>query len=64
MSLQLVDWAVDWPLVLPYFDGTVPAGFPSQAEDHLETPLDLHDFLIDHKAATFLSCAVPCREAP
>lgn len=42
----------NWPLVLPYFDGSVPAGFPSPAEDYLETPLDLHDFLIDNKAAT------------
>ena len=49
MSLQLVEWTTKWPLVLPYFDGSVPAGFPSPAEDYLETPLDLHDFLIDNK---------------
>jgi hypothetical protein len=24
MSLQLVDWAADWPQVLPYFDGLCP----------------------------------------
>jgi Zn/Cd-binding protein ZinT len=24
MSLQLVDWAADWQMVLPYFDGTLP----------------------------------------
>jgi hypothetical protein len=40
--------------MLPYFDGCVPAGFPSPAEDYLETPLDLADFLIENKAATFL----------
>jgi hypothetical protein len=32
MSLELVEWAVSWPLMLPYFEGSVPAGFPSPAE--------------------------------
>ena len=41
-------------MVLPYFDGPVPVGFPSPAEDYLEMPLDLHDFLIENKAAMFL----------
>jgi DNA polymerase V len=54
MTLSVVEWAIDWLLVLPYFDGSVPAGFPSPAEDYLETPLDLTDFLIDNRAATFL----------
>ncbi len=54
MSLELVEWAASWPLVLPYFDGSVPAGFPSPAEDYLETPLDLTEFLIENRAATFL----------
>ena len=54
MSLELVEWSATWPLVLPYFDGHVPAGFPSPAEDYLETPLDLTEFLIENKAATFL----------
>jgi DNA polymerase V len=55
MSLKMVEWAASWPLVLPYFDGCVPAGFPSPAEDYLESPLDLTEFLIDNKAATFLT---------
>lgn len=54
MSLEIVEWAASWPLVLPYFDGRVPAGFPSPAEDYLETELELTEFLIDNKAATFL----------
>ena len=30
MSLELVEWAASWPMVLPYFEGKVPAGFPVQ----------------------------------
>ena len=54
MSLELVEWAASWPLVLPYFDGKVPAGFPSPAEDYLETELDLTEYLVENKAATFM----------
>ncbi len=54
MSLELVEWAANWPMVLPYFDGRVPAGFPSPAEDYLETPFDLTEYLIENKAATFM----------
>ena len=54
MSLELVEWAASWPMVLPYFNGRVPAGFPSPAEDYLETPLDLTEYLIEIKAATFM----------
>jgi DNA polymerase V len=32
---------------------SVPAGFPSPAEDYVEGPLDLNDYLIKHPAATF-----------
>ncbi|WP_199312241.1 LexA family protein [Phormidium tenue] len=32
---------------------TVPAGFPSPAEDYAEGPLDLNRYLIHHPAATF-----------
>ena len=54
MSLIQVEWACDWPLILTYCDGSVPAGFPSPAEDYLETPLDLSEYLIENKAATFM----------
>jgi DNA polymerase V len=40
-------------LKLPLFGASVPAGFPSPADDHLESELDLNDYLIDHPAETF-----------
>ncbi|MCB0805174.1 MAG: translesion error-prone DNA polymerase V autoproteolytic subunit [Bacteroidales bacterium] len=36
------------------FSYRIPAGFPSPAEDFLEKRLDLNDYLIKNKAATFL----------
>lgn len=41
------------PLKLPLFSSCVPAGFPSPADDHLESELDLNELLIRHPAATF-----------
>lgn len=38
---------------LPLYEGTIPAGFPSPADDYLQTSLDLHELLIRHPAATF-----------
>ncbi len=38
---------------LPLFDGSVPAGFPSPAEDYVEGRLDLNEYLVTHEAATF-----------
>jgi DNA polymerase V len=40
-------------LKLPLFGSHVPAGFPSPADDHLESELDLNEYLIDHPAETF-----------
>ncbi len=40
-------------LALPLFDGSVPAGFPSPAEDYVEGKLDLNEYLVEHEAATF-----------
>jgi DNA polymerase V len=37
----------------PLFLVPVPAGFPSPADDYLEGALDLNEYLIKHKAATF-----------
>ena len=54
MSLEFVQSGRKLPLISPYFDGKVPAGFPSPAEDYLEKPLDLTDYLIENKAPIFM----------
>ena len=38
---------------MQFFDESVPAGFPSPAEDHLDLDLDLSSYLINHPSATF-----------
>jgi DNA polymerase V len=38
---------------LPLLASRVSAGFPSPADDHVETQLDLNRYLIKHPAATF-----------
>lgn len=40
-------------MIIPFFEGEVPAGFPSVADDYEQYPLDLHALLIEHPAATF-----------
>jgi DNA polymerase V len=37
----------------PLFGHKVPAGFPSPADDYVEARLDLNDYLVEHKEATF-----------
>lgn len=39
--------------MLPYFEGKVPAGFPSPAADYEENQLDLNKHLIKNPVATF-----------
>lgn len=41
------------PLSLPCTLTSIPAGFPSPAEDYFEKQLDLNEWLIKHPAATF-----------
>jgi DNA polymerase V len=40
-------------LGLPLYLATVPAGFPSPAEDYIDRKLDLNEHLVRHPAATF-----------
>ncbi len=38
---------------IPYYE-YVSAGFPSPADDYMDKPLDLNEYLIKHPASTFL----------
>jgi DNA polymerase V len=38
---------------IKFFETTLPAGFPSQAEDYVEEQLDLNELMIEHPTATF-----------
>ncbi len=38
---------------IPILATSVPAGFPSPADDHAEERIDLNEYLIAHKEATF-----------
>ena len=40
-------------LKIPLFESGGSAGFPSPADDYLDLPIDLNEFLIKHPAATF-----------
>jgi len=39
---------------LPLYTDEISAGFPSPADDHLDRKLDLNEYLIKNKSATFL----------
>ena len=42
----------NWNLV-PFYETSVSAGFPSPAEDFMDLELNLQDYLIQHPSATF-----------
>lgn len=41
------------PLIVNLYQSSVSCGFPSPADDYLESSLDLNDYLISKPAATF-----------
>src|SRR5260221_416769 len=43
--------ALGVPVALPLYSSRVAAGFPSPADDHMESSLDLNQYLIKHPAA-------------
>ena len=38
---------------VPFIDTMVSAGFPSPADDYLDLPIDLNEYLVENSAATF-----------
>ncbi len=40
-------------LKIPLIESQVSAGFPSPADDYMDLPIDLNEFLIKHPSATF-----------
>ena len=51
MEIHAIDTQLD--LALPYADGGIKAGFPSPAQDYMESAIDLNKELIRHPASTF-----------
>ena len=42
---------------IPFFSSRVAAGFPSPADDYIETGLDLNEYLVKRPSSTFLARA-------
>ena len=46
----------DFPLIeIPYFLNRVRVGWPSPADDYVERPIDLNEYLIKNPAATYFA---------
>ncbi len=43
---------------IPLFEGSVPAGIPSPADDYMDLDLNLHDHLVQNPASTFCVKAI------
>ena len=53
LKLEIFGFERRTALGLPLYLATVPAGFPSPAEDYIDKKLDLNEQLIKHPSATF-----------
>ena len=49
MGFKPESFTGEWPV----FASTVAAGFPSPADDYIENCIDLNEYLVQHKEATF-----------
>ena len=52
-SLEIHPVEFNQRLELPFADGGIYAGFPSQAQDYMDMAIDLNEVLINHPSATF-----------
>ena len=53
-KLELIKAIIRNEYSLPLYQSKVQAGFPSPADDYIESSLDLNEYLITHPAATFM----------
>lgn len=53
MKLIPVDPEFGEKLYRPILTVRIPAGFPSPADDYLEERIDLNDYIVSHRSATF-----------
>ena len=51
--VNFIQPSVQKPLPITLFSHKVPAGFPSPADDHAESRLDLNEYLINQAESTF-----------
>ena len=52
-NLEFFTVSVDSKKEIPFIDTMVSAGFPSPADDYLDLPIDLNEYLVENSAATF-----------
>ena len=49
---------------IPFIDTMISAGFPSPADDYMDLPIDLNEYLVENSAATFyISCLLYTSDA-
>ncbi|KTC86333.1 LexA family protein [Legionella brunensis] len=54
---EIKEYLLDQPRGTPLYSSKVRAGFPSPADDYIESYLDLNEHLIKHPASTFFLIA-------
>ena len=50
---KISSFSIKKNVIIPLYDDSISAGFPSPAEDHLEKNLDLNEYLIKNPNSTF-----------